>query len=122
MSKINTTTDRFRGNASKAVTILSGQTVASEGVNLSGFTLAGILIPTMTGTTVTFQGSVDGTNYYAIKDNTGTAISITTGGTAGIYKLNAADFIGITHIKPVSGSAEGADRSVTLIGADILNG
>ena len=118
---INATTDRMRGNASKAVLIASGQTVASEGVNLSGHTLTGVLIPTMTGTSVTFQGSIDGTNYYAIKDATGTAISVTTGGTLGIYKLNPADFAGLNFIKPVSASAEAADRSVTLLCADILN-
>lgn len=119
---INPTTDRFQGNASKSVTILSGQTQAEEGVNLSCFTLAGVLIPSMTGASVKFQGSLDGTNFYQINDNLGTAITITTGGFAGIYKLNAADFVGINWIKPVSASAEGADRAVTLIGADILNG
>lgn len=120
--KINPTTDRSRGNATKQTTIANGATT-SEDVNLSGFTLAGILFPVApTGATFTFNGSVDnGVTYYDIKNSAGTAISITLAG-AGIYKLNAADFVGLDRIKVVSASAEGALRTITVIGADILNG
>ncbi len=119
--RINPTSDRARGNAKKQTTIANGATT-SEDVDLSGFTLAGVLIPVaMTGSTLTFQGTVDKVNYYDIKNTAGTAISITLS-TTGIYKLNAADFIGIDNLRIVSASAEGALRTITVIGADILNG
>ena len=119
--RINPTSDRARGNAKKQTTIANGATT-SEDVDLSGFTLAGVLIPVaMTGSTLTFQGTVDKVNYYDIKNTAGTAISITLS-TTGIYKLNAADFIGIDNLRIVIASAEGALRTITVIGADILNG
>lgn len=119
--RINPTTDRARGNARKATIIESGQTV-SDDVDMSGFTLAGVLISTaLTGTSLTFRGTIDKTNYFDIKNAAGTTIAITLSGT-GIYKLNPSDFVGIDNIRAVSNGAEAAQRSITLLGADILNG
>lgn len=96
------------------VTIASGAT-ASDGVYLVGQTLCGFCLPAaFTGTAVTFQTSPDGVTYQTLYDSTNATIGATV--TQGRnYALNPANFAGYAYVKIVSGAAEGAARTVTLM-------
>lgn len=100
------------------VTIANGQTVSSA-ADLRGALLTAIIFPgTFTGATVSFQASVDGTNYYDVTDDAGSAVSATA--TDGDYvPITHTDFLGANHIKVVSAGAEGGDRTVTLVVYDV---
>jgi len=94
-------------------TIASGQTT-SGAVKVDGLMIAGVdLGPTLTGTTLSVQNSVDGSTYRAAYDSTGAAVSWTVAG--GRYLKFDPPLLGYQSIKFVSGSAEGADRTLTLV-------
>lgn len=97
-----------------AATIASGQTV-SAAIPTAGLSLCGVQLPAaFTGTTLTFQGSVDGTTYQVIKSTTsGTSLSYTVAqGT--FAAIDPTPFYGLSYIKLVSGSSEGAARAFTV--------
>lgn len=97
-------------------TIANGQT-ASGAVDMNTHALCGMFIPSsFTGTTITFQTALTlaGT-YVSVRDGAGSALSKTVA--QGQYiPLDPADFAGIRFLKIVSGSAEGGERVVTLVG------
>lgn len=95
------------------VTIESSGT-KSTSVDLRGMTLCGFYLPaSFTGTAITFEASADNSTYLPVQDGDGAAISKTVA--QGQYiKLDPADFAGIQFIKLVSGSTEGAERTITL--------
>jgi hypothetical protein len=95
-------------------TIASGQT-SSAAIPTSGLSLVGIQMPAaFTGTTVTFLGSLDGTTYQTLKSTTsGTSLSYTVA--QGTYvAIDPVPFYGLPYIKIVSGSAEGAARTLAI--------
>lgn len=94
-------------------TIASSGTI-SDAISLHGCTPVAFLIPAaFTGTTVTFQGSIDGgTTFGAIGNVIGT-ISYTVA-TSGMYSINPADFAAYDRIKLVSGSNEAAEREIQV--------
>lgn len=95
------------------VTITSGQT-ASAAVRLEG-TLRIIYIPaSMTGVTLKIHGSVDGTNYFVLKDTANADVSITISSAAAFIHLGTLNLVGLQTIKLVSGSAESGDKTLTL--------
>ena len=94
-------------------TIASGQTVGVA-FDTEKATLVGLQFPTMTGTTMTFQVSADNTTYTALKDTAGASVSITIASTTAI-SIDRAVFQGWRWIKLVSGSAEGAARSIIAV-------
>lgn len=96
------------------VTIASSETTSGV-ADFGDLTLSGITLPAMTGTSVTFQVSADGTNFYTLHDSTKTALSVTCDGTARAFYLEPTKFAGYRWIKVVSGSAEGAERTIKLI-------
>ena len=62
----------------KEVTDISANTTQSSSVNTDGMLLTGIVFPAaMTGTAITFDFSVDGTNFYDVKETDGTDVSYT---------------------------------------------
>jgi len=65
-----------------------------------------------TGTTITFQGSYDGTTFQAVNVG-GAAYSETVAASLNIA-LDATVLAGFRYLKVVSGSAEGAARSVLV--------
>lgn len=104
-------------------TISSGQT-KSAAVRLppleSGLSLlCGLSMPgTITGVTMTFEVSVDGgTTFNPLYDDTGVQVSVTIAASRHI-RLIPSLFAGIDHLKLVSGSAEGADRTIGLVFAE----
>lgn len=95
------------------VTIASGQTV-SEAVDLHGYSLLGVVTPAaLTGSSMTFQGSVDGNTYNAIYDTSGNQLSMTVAASRFIA-IAPTDLASCRYLKLVSGSSEGADRTITL--------
>lgn len=98
-----------------AASIANGGTT-SAAIPTQGLTLVGIQLPAaFTGTTITFQGSVDGTTYQPVYTTTsGTALSYTVA--AGHYvAIDPTPFYGLAYIKLVSGSSEGAARSFSVL-------
>lgn len=96
-----------------AVTILINTTTSTD-IDLSSRGFVGFVIPSaFTGTAVTFTGSVDGTNFFALYNSDNTAYSITVG-TSRFYCLNPADFLGMRYVRLVSGSSEAAARTISI--------
>lgn len=94
-------------------TIANGQTVGIA-VSLGDNVPTGIITPAaIDGTSLTFQGSVDGTNYYPIYDTTNTQVSVTIG-TSRIHYLTPANFAGLAFLKLV-GTQSTADRAYLII-------
>ncbi len=95
-------------------TIANGATVSST-INLGGFTPVGILLPAaFTGTSISFQASVDGTNFFPVRAGTGGALLSYTVAQGTYAALNPNDFHGIHYLRVVSGSAEGAARTLKI--------
>ncbi len=100
------------------VTIASGQTESSE-ADLGGTTLVGILLATMTSTAMTFKAALTGGGTSVImKDGAGNSISKTIASNQFIA-IDPTLFRGARFLKVVGGSAEGADRTVTLVSKPI---
>jgi|TARA_Y100000004_G_scaffold36918_1_gene39647 hypothetical protein len=102
----------------KEVTIdISANTTQSSSVNTDGMLLTGIVFPAaMTGTAVTFDFSVDGTNFYDVKETDGTDVSYTV--SAGdVVRVDPSGwaFASSGFLRVTSGSAEAADRDIKLI-------
>lgn len=97
----------------KTTTISSGQTVSAE-IDLGGTTPVALITPAaLTGTTVTFQAATTtgGTFNTVMKD--GATLSVTVAASRFVV-LQPSDFAGVRFLKVVSGSSEGADRTLTL--------
>ena len=97
------------------ITIASSGTT-STAADLTGKSLVGFYLPaTFTGTTITFTGapSSSGT-FVAFHDGAGAAYSKTVVQNT-LVPLNPADTASLQHVKLVSGSTEGAERTITLV-------
>lgn len=106
--------------------LVSDAVIASSGtvsgaVDLGDMSLTGLVVPIMTGTALTFQVSADGTNYYVLHDYAKAAYTVTVDGTARAFYLLPATFAGWRWVKVVSGSAEGAERTIKLIAVQASN-
>tara|TARA_R100001463_G_scaffold130936_1_gene190672 strand:+ start:17691 stop:18029 length:339 start_codon:yes stop_codon:yes gene_type:complete len=102
----------------KQVTIdVSANGTQSSSVNTDGMLLTGIVFPAaMTGSAITFDFSVDGTNFYDVKETDGTDVSYTV--SAGdVVRVDPSGwaFASSGFIRLTSGSTEAADRDILLI-------
>ena len=100
------------------VTIANGASL-SGAVDLGGRKLVAIIMPgTWTAAGLTFQGSVDGTNFFNVYDGA-TERQLTVA--ANYYSaLNIADWVGFRWVKVRSGTAgsavnQAAERVLTLV-------
>lgn len=109
-----------QGILTSSAVIASSGTVSSA-VDLGDMTLTGLIVPIMTGTALTFQVSIDGTNYYVLHDYSKAAFTVTVDGTARAFYLLPTTFAGWRYVKVVSGSTEGAERTITLISVQAIN-
>lgn len=101
-------------NYDKSVTIASGQQT-SGAVDLSGCVLVGLDMPSaFTGTTVTFTVSSSQSGTYKTLYKDGANVSVTVTASRQVV-LQPADFAGVRFLKVVSGSAEAAERTITLV-------
>lgn len=72
----------------------------------------------LTGTTLSIQGSQDGSMFGDIwMDGIAYSITVTT---SKVYQISPRVTIGLKAIKLVSGSAEGADRTILVSTADVV--
>lgn len=88
----------FQTNISGSIAIGQSQ---SDSIQLNEGTPVGLIITgsTVTGTAMTFLGSVDGTNFYPMYDNTGIEVNITTGPSSRMIALDTASFYDANFIK-----------------------
>lgn len=103
-------------NRQLSAVIANGATTSGEVAVPDGFDLAGIFAPVCTGVALTFTAAVaSGGTFVAVADGANSAVSKTISGTAHYMALDPLLFQGLQFIKLVSGSAEGAERTFTLI-------
>ena len=101
-------------NYGKSAAIPSGETT-SGALDLGALTLVGLFMPAaFTGTTVKFQAaeSLAGT-YRTVTDGAGSDYSVTVAASKYV-PVDPVKLAGVRFLKIVSGSAEGAARSVVL--------
>lgn len=105
-------------NTKQTVTIANGAAV-SDAVFIGGALVSGVLMPdTWTAAGLTFQGSVDGTNFYDIQ--TSSAELSATAAVDQVIMIDPVNFYGLEWIKVRSGTAgtpvnQAAARVLTLI-------
>jgi len=94
-------------------------TIAS-GASLSGAVAISYLVPVtfvipaeFDGTAITFQGSVDGTNYFNLYDEAGTEINFPASASRIIKITNLSYFYGLEYIKVRAGTAASATNQTT---------
>ena len=99
-------------NPTYPATIANGAQESST-IACGGFVLCGLLIPAaFTGTTITFEASVDGINFFPLfSATTGAAVSYTVA-QGNFYAIDPTDFYGIPYLQIKSGSAEAAARTL----------
>lgn len=97
-----------------AATISNG-TTTSGSIDLQGRGVVAIIMPAaFTGTSISFQISIDNVTFTDCYNTSNTQLTCTvTQGRA--YLFNANDLVGIRYLKIVSNASEGADRTLTLI-------
>lgn len=100
------------------VTIANGGTTSSV-AEQDRATLVGLVTPAaLTGVAITFSVSADGATYNTLYKDDGNAYSVTVAASRYIA-LDYAKFIGVRHIKLISGSAEGAERVIATVWRDL---
>jgi hypothetical protein len=100
------------------VTIASGGTVSQTFTAEGGRTVLAVLTPTaLTGTSLKFQASTDGNNFFALY-NGATEYSVTVADSRYIA-LNTEVMAGVRHLKVVSGSSEAALRTIGIVSGEL---
>ena len=95
---------------------ISEDTTNSTGVKSDGLLLSGIKFPAaMTGSTITFDHSIDGTTWKNVVETDGTEVSYTVTADS-VVRVDPSGwaFAAVGWIRITSGSAEAADRSIEL--------
>ena len=97
----------------RTTTIASGASL-SAAVDLHGLIVREIGLPaTFDGTAITFQASIDGTNYFNLYDEAGTEVNFPAGASRIITVSNAWLFTGIVYLKIRAGTAASATNQST---------
>jgi hypothetical protein len=105
---------------SDLVTTIANSASLSGAIDLGGTSLAGYIMPaSWTAASVTFQASVDGTNFYNLYDQFGNEITHAVAASRFIA-LTPSDLVGVRYIKLRSGTsaspvAQGAERQITYV-------
>jgi hypothetical protein len=104
----------YHNRVAVAANIASGQTV-SQAINIGDFTCGSYRTPAaLTGTTITFQVSGNGADFNALtNETTDVAATAQTVSVGKNYSIPDAVFR-YNYVKLVSGTAEGAARSITV--------
>ena len=96
---------------------ISDNATTSSAAQCDGLLLSGIVFPSaMTGATITFDFSFDGTNFVDVVETDGTEVSysVSAGNVVRVDPSGWA-FASIGFLRVTSGSTEAADRSIKLI-------
>ncbi|MBP3958343.1 hypothetical protein J8F10_24100 [Gemmata sp. G18] len=95
-------------------TIASGQTTSAE-IDLTGADLCGLFMPAaFTGTTIKIQAAPASGGTFVTVQSGGADYALPVAASKYVPIENLAVVAGLRFIKLVSGSSEGADRSITL--------
>ena len=99
----------------KNAVIANGGTASAEvDLGVDGFMLVGISTPTLTGTALTFQvATASGGTFRTLEKDDGNAYTLVVESSK-YYPINPDHFLGVRFLKVVSGSAEGAERTLIL--------
>lgn len=104
----------YRDQAVQTVTIANADTI-SGAIALKHFVLWGLVLPSISGTSLSFQVSADGVTYQALYDDAGDQVTIpVAAATPRSYTLPAA-LAAWPWAKIVSNLAEGGERTLTLV-------
>jgi hypothetical protein len=97
------------------VTIAASGTVSGATFDLSDFSIVGVVTPSaLTGTALTFQVSVDGSTFVLLQQASG-AYSLASVAASRAIAVDPDMFRAWRYAKVVSGSAEAAERVITLV-------
>jgi hypothetical protein len=100
------------------VIAISGTVSASLTLDNSRIPLAIVTPSALTGTSFNFNGSIDGTSFYPIY-NESTLYAVTVGTSAGRHiALSRAAFEGVRYLQVVSTSAEAAARTIKVVSGE----
>lgn len=99
------------------VTIATGTTSTGLSMTRNRVPVAILTPAALTGTSMTFQASLDGTNFYDLY-NGSTQYSVTVAASRYIA-LNPDVFQGVAFIRLVSGSSEAASRDIYVISGEL---
>ena len=96
------------------VTFTSGTT--STPADVGGLALTGIEIPaSLASTSMTFEASSDGgATFVPVRDRFGTAITVTTTSTAGVYNFRDGLIFGLKDVRLTAGSSE-TSKTIKLL-------
>lgn len=100
----------------KLTCVISNGTKPSSAVDLNGFNVASVLLPTLDSGTLTIEGSYDGTNFFGMKDQTPTAVGVWAANTGGFFLSGdiVARFAAIRYLRFVSSVNQTADRTIQV--------
>lgn len=107
-------------NYTDLTTVIASGSSLSSAVSLDRRPLLRVLIPAgWTTANITMQGSVDGTNYYDLLDEAGSAISLAATAGKFIQISSPEDWAGFKYLKVRSGTSgspvtQAADRTITI--------
>jgi formylmethanofuran:tetrahydromethanopterin formyltransferase len=102
------------GTQTQTVTIANGATT-SDAINMNGFDLVSLVLPAaLTSTAMSFQASIDGTNFFTLYNTGGAALTVTVGASR-IVLFVPGDLGAFPFLKLVAGSTEAGTRSITAI-------
>lgn len=96
-----------------SITIASGETVSGAFYAADAAHVAVELPATFTGTTLTFQVSTDNTTFQVLRDFQGNVVTAIV--TQGVSYDLPEELVGWHYLKIVSGTAEGAARTLKVV-------
>lgn len=98
-------------------TIANGQTV-SGAVDMGDLTACSLETPgELTGTTISFQHSRDNATFLPVYDEAGALVTVVVDVSQSVSLGNVIQhLLGKRYLKLVSGSAEGGERSIVIVG------
>lgn len=106
----------------QAVITVATDNDLSSAVDLKDFTLSGLIVPAgLSSTTLNFWVSVDGVNFYQLVDAQNSTVTVDVGATAKAMIISPCCFAGWQYIKIGTGSAEGSNKTFTLVGVLAAN-
>lgn len=111
---------RSQRSASLTTTIATGATGLSGAIDLDTGTLSALIMPAAwTAAGLSFQISVDGTNFFDFYDKTNAEITMSVAASRA-YQLDPSNWLGIRYMKIRSGTTgtpvnQAASRTITLL-------
>ena len=106
-----------RSKSEVALIDVSEDATNSSSINADNMLLCGVVFPAaMTGTTITFDYSVDGSNWVDVFETDGTEVSYTVSA-GNVVRVDPSGwaFASNGYLRITSGATEAADRKIKLL-------